>query len=138
MVIDFFVRGLPVPQGSAKAFPNPKTGGSIVVTQTPKLAAWRRAIAEEARRVAPKELITEAVTITVNFFFDKPKSRKKEMRMKTRPDLDKLIRAVLDGCTDVVWKDDSQVDEVHAYKGYGVPGVHIIVTTENNIEQRKL
>ena len=155
--IEFQVRGLPVPQGSAKAFPNPKTGGSIVVTQTPKLKAWREAIASEARRAVdhisamlddgtgdafhePRlgkfELIESAVCVSLLFSFDKPKSRKKEIHMRTRPDLDKLIRAVLDGCTNVIWKDDSQVCHITATKIYGVPGVvvRIMPTTE---EQRK-
>lgn len=131
MKIEFSVRGLPVPQGSAKAFPNPN-GGSIVVTQTPKLKAWREAIASEARKVAPSSLITECISIDMVFNFDRPKSRKKDVFMVTRPDIDKLARAVLDGCTDVIWKDDSQVYNMHAFKGYGVPGVYIIITSPVN------
>lgn len=127
-MIQFEVRGLPVPQGSAKAFHNHKTGGSIVVTQTPKLKAWRTAIAEEARKVAPPSLITEGVMIGIIFRFNRPKSRRKADHMITRPDIDKLVRAVLDACTSVIWKDDSQVFDIHAEKGYGMPGVWITIS----------
>jgi len=137
MSIEFHVRGLPVPQGSSKAFPMMVSDGkggkrpkAVLTNQTPKLAAWRQAIADEARKVAPAELITSPLCVTVAFEFDRPKSQKNAIRMKTRPDLDKLVRAVLDGCTNVIWKDDSQVDELHAFKRYGVPGVHVSVVSE--------
>jgi crossover junction endodeoxyribonuclease RusA len=35
-----------------------------------------------------------------------------------KPDLDKLIRAVLDALTGLVWRDDSQVVHVEAWKLY--------------------
>jgi Holliday junction resolvase RusA-like endonuclease len=35
------------------------------------------------------------------------------------PDLDKLIRAVLDGLTGVAYKDDGQVVKITAVKIYG-------------------
>ena len=133
-MISFEVRGLPVPQGSAKAFPNPKTGGSIVVTQTPKLKAWREAIASEARKVAPLALFTEGVSVSISFQFDRPKSRKNDKAMTTRPDIDKLARAVLDGCTSVIWKDDSQVCEMHVFKRYGLPGAIISIFPANLLE----
>jgi crossover junction endodeoxyribonuclease RusA len=126
--LQFEVRGLPVPQGSAKAFPNPKTGGSIVVTQTPKLKAWREAVANEARKVAPQELIDGGVKVRILFLFPLPKSKKEGCIMITRPDIDKLIRAVFDACTGVIWTDDSRVDCVLAEKRYGLlPGVKVAV-----------
>jgi len=47
------------------------------------------------------------------------------------PDLDKLVRAVLDACTDAgLWRDDSQVCALQAAKLYTPtnPGVHITIT----------
>lgn len=32
------------------------------------------------------------------------------------PDCDNLLKTVMDGLTDVVWRDDRQVAEAHAYK----------------------
>ena len=43
-----------------------------------------------------------------------------------RPDLDKLVRALLDGLTmGGAWSDDSQVVQLTASKIYGVPGCTI-------------
>ena len=40
----------------------------------------------------------------------------------TRPDLDKLMRTVLDGLTAVAFKDDAQVFDLRGVKGYAPPG----------------
>ena len=46
------------------------------------------------------------------------------------PDLDKLIRGVLDALTAVVYRDDSQVTRITAQKVYGErPGVWIQART---------
>lgn len=37
----------------------------------------------------------------------------------TKPDIDHLIRSVLDACTGILWTDDSQVISVRAIKFYG-------------------
>lgn len=42
--------------------------------------------------------------------------------MIQRPDIDKLCRAVLDGLTGVVFKDDSQVVSLYALKERALPG----------------
>jgi len=34
-----------------------------------------------------------------------------------RLDLDNVVKSALDGCTPLVWADDSQVDELHAWRG---------------------
>jgi Holliday junction resolvase RusA-like endonuclease len=55
----------------------------------------------------------------------KPRTVKRE-HPTVPPDLDKLIRAVLDGLTAIAYVDDSQVVEIYAKKIYGlVPGVQI-------------
>jgi crossover junction endodeoxyribonuclease RusA len=42
------------------------------------------------------------------------------------PDLDKLVRAVLDGLTAIAYRDDGQVVRLTAAKQYGVnPGVWV-------------
>ena len=47
-----------------------------------------------------------------------------------KPDVDKLLRAVLDALTGIVWVDDSQVAFATANKTFawnGRPGAHIII-----------
>ena len=36
-------------------------------------------------------------------------------------DLDNIVKAIQDGCNGVVWIDDTQVVEIHAYRRNGVP-----------------
>ena len=47
----------------------------------------------------------------------------------TSPDLDKLVRAVLDAMTGVLFADDRQVMAITAHKRYGqVAGAHVTLT----------
>ncbi len=125
--IRFTVRGVPVPQGSTKAFV--VKGRAITTNKTPALVAWRQAIAEEARKVAPPALLGGALNVSCYFTFAAPKSRKKQgMTMYSRPDLDKLLRAVLDACTGVLWHDDAQVCILRGQKVYlSPPSVSVTV-----------
>ncbi len=47
----------------------------------------------------------------------------------TKPDMDNVEKAILDGFNEVVWRDDVQVVDVNKSKRYGpTPGVWVIVT----------
>ncbi len=122
-VIRFEVRGLPIPQGSTRAW---VLHGKPVITSSAKgLTTWRRLVADVAQNHAPKEPWEGPVEIELDFGIPKPKSAPKRKRVwpDKRPDLDKLTRAVLDALTYVVFADDSQVIEILASKDYGAPGV---------------
>lgn len=123
--ISFLVHGLPVPQGSTRAW---VINGKPVITSAAKgLSSWRRLVADVAQRFAPDEPWVGPVGIDLHFGVPKPKSAPKARRVwpDKRPDLDKLCRAVLDALTYVVFADDSQVVEIRATKDYGAPGVAI-------------
>lgn len=132
--ISFSVRGLPVPQGSARAFV--VKGRPIITSANRGLAAWRRLVSDTAQDHAPRRLLEGPVALTVAFRFPRPKSRritvgrgKKKRRIKVwpdrKPDLDKLIRTIGDSLSNVIFHDDCQVVRIHASKDYGVPGVKI-------------
>lgn len=126
-LIRFQVHGLPVPQGSTRAW---VVNGKPVITSSAKgLTSWRRLVADVAQRYAPDEPWNGPVGIELHFGIPKPKSAPKRRRVwpDKRPDLDKLTRAVLDALTYVVFSDDSQVIEIHATKDYGAPGVVVEV-----------
>ena len=126
-VIRFQVRGLPVPQGSSRAW---LVNGKPVITTTAKgLGSWRRLVADVAQRFAPTEPWSGPVGIELDFGIPKPKSAPKRKRVwpDKRPDIDKLSRAVLDALTYVIFADDSQVVHLRASKDYGAPGVAIEV-----------
>jgi len=124
--VAFQVYGLPVPQGSTRAF---VVKGRPIITSTSKgLPAWRHLVSSEAQRHA-RTPFEGPVAVQLEFSLPKPKSApKKRFTYPTkRPDLDKLVRSVLDGITHVLVRDDSQVVSITATKEYGPPGVHIIV-----------
>lgn len=137
-MISFFVPGVPVAKGSAKAFYN-KNAGKIVVMQDnrDKQKPWASMISYCAQE-AGCCLSPAAIRIRLEFAMPRPKSHygtgKNAATLKrivphyhtSKPDLDKLIRCVKDALTGVAWKDDSQVCVVAADKKYGeAPGVSV-------------
>jgi len=109
----FFVKGRPVPQGSMK-FIRP---GVMIHSRSQDLALWRADIARNAELFGFKP-ITNAVKVELDFIMIRPKSAKRVFP-SVKPDLDKLIRAVLDGLTGVAYEDDSQVILIQSSKTYG-------------------
>jgi Holliday junction resolvase RusA-like endonuclease len=100
--------------------------GFVIHSQGSALAGWRASIALAARRAGafPEK---GAMTITMTFTMPKPRTVKRE-EPSVAPDLDKLIRAVLDALTAIAYVDDGQVTEIYAQKVYGLsPGVFIRV-----------
>jgi len=98
--------------------------GNIIHSQGSALASWRSAIALAARKenAFPTR---EAVVMTMYFTMPKPRTVKRNYPT-VPPDLDKLVRAVLDALTAICYVDDSQVVELYAKKIYGItPGVRI-------------
>ena len=126
-VIRFQVRGLPIPQGSSRAW---LVKGKPFITTTAKgLPTWRRLVADVAQRFAPAEPWAGPVGVELEFGIPKPKSAPKRRRVwpDKRPDIDKLTRAVLDALSYVIFADDSQVVRLRASKDYGAPGVVVEV-----------
>jgi crossover junction endodeoxyribonuclease RusA len=109
----FFVRGRPVPQGSMK-FIKP---GVMIHSRAKELAVWRADIARNAELNGYKP-VSGGIAVEINFVFIKPKTVTREMPT-VAPDLDKLVRAVLDGLTGVAYEDDCQVVTITASKHYG-------------------
>ena len=110
-MIEFFVGGKPVPQGSMKVF-----NGRPIHQNAVGLATWRADIARTAR-IAGCQPKSAPVWIYLVFNMQAPKSVSRAMPT-VKPDLDKLIRGVLDGLTGVAYEDDSQVVRITAAKVY--------------------
>lgn len=119
----FRVYGTPVPQGGMRFVPTP--GGSRQITVGGKgLDDWRQAISAEAAVSQVQGAKHRGpVALYVDYRFPMPASRKAAERRHgviprtSRPDLDKLIRAVCDALTvGGLWVDDAQVAELHATK----------------------
>jgi len=135
-VIDLFVAGIPVPQGSSRAFV--RGGRAFVTSANPHLRPWRATLAAAiADATIGAEQLAGPVTVELTFAFPRPASHfgKRGLRGAApaypagRPDIDKCCRAVLDSLTDAgAIRDDAQVVELAAVKSYGEhPGVRVFV-----------
>lgn len=131
MILDFVVYGDPKPQGSKRGFVT-KQGRVAMVEQAGRpLKTWR----DTVTRTAVSERIRQNWTpytegplrVDIVFMLKQP-ARPKFPLPAVRPDVDKLVRAVLDSMTDAhVWQDDSQVVDLRVKKTYGQTGAHITV-----------
>ena len=128
----FLVRGIPAPKGSMTAF---KTGDGrpfVTHSKTKNLKEWQAAVQFVMQSEWQGEPLRGAVAIGLSFRMLRPKSAKKNAYyMAKRPDIDKLVRAVLDGMTGIVFIDDGQVSQLTAIKHYESdtgPGVYIEVS----------
>lgn len=130
----------------------PEAKGSLRVgkhgqlfSANPRLKAWQQrvAIAVAAQR-GSKPLLEGPVALVADFCFDRPPShftktgnlRKGAPLAPGRPDLDKLVRGLLDGLTGVLFKDDAQVCELDVAKRYyPTPGVLLYVSEPDYKEE---
>ena len=98
--------------------------GHMIHSQGSALTAWRSQIGYAAREAGAKPHL-EAVHIEMIFTMPRPKTVTRP-EPSVAPDLDKLVRAVLDGLTAVAYRDDGQVTSLMATKEYGAdPGVWV-------------
>jgi len=136
--IDLHIPGIPVAKGSARAY---IIKGRARVTQTnnAEQRPWASAITLAARDAMQGEPPSRGpVAVRIHFWMPRPKSHYRtgkyaaELRGDApylhtgKPDLDKLIRCVLDALTGVCYQDDGQVCIVDSMKAYDKsPGVQI-------------
>lgn len=128
--VTFTVYGTPKPQGSKRHV----GGGVLIESGGQALRDWRTDMTLAVRRVMDARMPLDGpVHVAVTFTLPKPKSAKRGAHATKRPDLDKLLRALLDACSaGGCWHDDSQVVGVHATKTYPteampLPGCVVVV-----------
>lgn len=117
------VLGAPQPQGSKKGFVVKGTRRVVIVDDNPEsLKAWRTEVATAARNTMGRaEPLAGPVVVGCAFYIPRPKYHYRTGRFAellrpdaplyctTKPDVDKLLRAILDALTGVCYTDDSQV-----------------------------
>ena len=126
------VNGIPAPQGSKR-----HVGGGRMVESSRAVGPWREAVRAETQRALAGVMVPEfdifgPILVDVCFWLPRPKTLPKKVELPTkRPDLDKLVRAVLDGLVEGgAFADDSQVVSLIATKDFATsrpPGCLIIV-----------
>lgn len=123
-MITFFVQGHPVAWQRA--------GRSGFRSYTPrKTMIWQTTIAWAAKPHRPKELMIGPLKMELLFFFDRPKSIKKEVFFAIgKSDIDNYAKSVMDALHNIFYKNDNQIVAIEAVKSYGNqgnPGVSISV-----------
>lgn len=130
MTLHFTIPGVPVAQPRAKAT---TVGGKPRLYEAGKQHAihtFKAAAMLAARAALPgNQCLVDPLRISVQFVFARPGrlTRKKDpawrLPMAAKPDIDNLLKAVLDGLNGVVWADDRQVCQVaDASKWYAATG----------------
>jgi crossover junction endodeoxyribonuclease RusA len=133
--LSFSATGTPVPQGSKKAWYNANLKRVQMFEDAGvRHSTWRALITGQARQAMADagyvEPFTEPISILIQFRFARPKNHygtgrndrvvkdASRLHHDGRPDLDKLVRSILDSLTQVVWVDDSQVIALTARKQF--------------------
>jgi Holliday junction resolvase RusA-like endonuclease len=121
---EFQIPVKPVAQGSVKAIISRVTRKPMVkYDNEAALKAYRQVVSTIARQARIKQRPMferrEPVEVRVAFFFDAPANPSNPF--PSNGDVDKLVRALLDGMTGEVFRDDNQVVRVEATKAYGSP-----------------
>jgi Holliday junction resolvase RusA-like endonuclease len=148
-MITFTVYGKAKPAGSKRGF---LRGGKIVITDTSGQEGkiWRHVIQDQAKEAMKKytefigqeikdPLIIGPVTLMVTFDIKRPRhhygtgknsgkllERYANAIPTSKPDCTKLLRAVEDALTGIVWRDDAQVFRQIVTKHYGEADVTFV------------
>lgn len=128
------VCGVPAPQGSKAVIPvynrhrqcymhdeNGRPLFGLVESNASKLRLWRQEITRAAANVYGQDPVSGPVVASAWFWFSRPKKHwgtgRNETVLKSTapafmtrtPDISKLIRAVEDALTGIIWEDDAQI-----------------------------
>lgn len=135
--IQFTAYGTPQPKGSTRAFMRPGMRFPVVTSDNPNLKGWAAHVRTAAQEYHDAFISDRPVRVCLHFELKRPQRLLTKNRRSlsfwhtTKPDLDKLARAVKDALTGVLWTDDSQVAQLVAEKVYADadtgPCVHVTV-----------
>jgi Holliday junction resolvase RusA-like endonuclease len=140
------VTGTPEPQGSSRAFMH--KGRPIITSANKKLRPWRARLDSSFRaRVGERTPMIGPVAVSMTFRMARPKSHTGAHGLTpsatgaapdTRPDVDKLARAVNDALTTAgVIYDDAQITRIIAAKRDADPHEHPGVTVAVNRDRAR-
>lgn len=121
----FFVPGIPKPGGSKRVFHNKRTGKAMVTDACKTNKDWRAVVANTALYAMSDNKFdkfeSEPLHLSVVFFMPRPKGHYRTgknahlLRQSapayptTKPDATKLLRALEDALTGILWRDDAQI-----------------------------
>lgn len=131
--------GYPIARGGRLSDGRYRNGSVVanVTSANPRLRQWRELVASVARQHWTGGVLEDvALEVESHFFLRRPEGHWRSGRFAhllrddapavplTVPDADKLLRAVLDALTGIVYVDDRQVTFPTAEKHYAIPREH--------------
>ena len=131
--ISVYLNGQPIGKGRPRFT---RTGHTYTPEKTRRYEHKLAAEASNWMMLRSMDPITQPCRVAILAQFQIPKSWSKKRRdaavigevFPGRPDIDNIVKAVLDACNGVTFEDDAQVFRVMATKRYGDP--MILVTVE--------
>lgn len=134
--VSFTVPGEPQAKGRAKIV---KIGGFSRMATPAKTVAYEGLIAHAAQQAmgtaTPMDCACQVqmiITVSVPASWSKKKQAAAlaaQVLPTKKPDTDNVVKAVFDGMSGVVWRDDVQAVDLFVRKRYGaMPGVQVRVT----------
>lgn len=135
--ISFKVPGEPRGKGRPRAT---RMGNNIRLYTDAKTSAYENLVAlacQQAMQAAGQPPLTGALALSVIAYVGIPKSTSKAKREQAaegylrptkKPDLDNIIKAVLDGLNGVAFVDDVQVVNISAKKLYAIAEPYLLVS----------
>jgi len=127
-VVSFKVHGNPVPQGRPRIIKKGQHYGAKDPDTSRVYKDRLRLLAHEHRQ---EPLLEGPLFLRLTFEVLKPKSaRKRDVWRHKKPDLDNLVKAVMDAMVGVMYRDDAQIVGLESYKLYSAsPGVTLELWT---------
>lgn len=141
--IDFWIGGDPVPQPRVKGRLAGPPHARFVHIYTPDTAdEWKAQVRAAALRVMGNRQCVGPLRVCIQFLLPRPEAHFLTAGLRPnapvfhtneRGDLDNLVKAVMDACTDAgLWQGDGQVCQLYAEKRYvpelSAPGARVMVT----------
>lgn len=133
MSVAFTAYGIAQPAGS-KTVGFAKSGQHFVRDSAKGSAGWKKTVAQVAgAEMIGRELLAGPLLLEVTFWMPRPKGHygtgRNAERLKdsaprypiVKPDTTKLLRALEDALTGIVWRDDAQIVTQIVQKSYGTP-----------------
>jgi len=123
-LISFTVYGEPVAQGRPRAT---TINGQVRMYDPKKSREFKDYVKLVASEYRPEQLLEGPLYLEVKIFkpslksFSKKKkvaAERGEVRPTTKPDVDNYVKSIKDACNKVIWKDDSQIVDLHVSKFY--------------------
>jgi len=106
-----------IPKQAPRSMKNKK--GGVTFFQPKAIKVAEHFIKNYIRKCKPTK-IEGALSVKVEFVFQRQKNINR-LRMTTKPDIDNLLKLLLDGLQDKfgIFEDDKNIVQIHAVKKYG-------------------